>query len=211
MAAVLILASGPAYSAFTAQAVKRVTISGIAELSIEGAWHRVPEPPIHWQPTFPGADAETLQAYADESNRVTYYVAFYTHQRADSEVVNEMNRLADEEVWRRLGSESRAVDIDGHLTTIRVLRLASTKTKQLVWYWYWVDGHFTGNRYLAKLLQARARLFGGISAAAVVVVAADYEDSPEKAVRSLEDFLVSVTSFEAPLVATARAAAIPGS
>jgi EpsI family protein len=95
--------------------------------------------------------------------------------------------------------------------TIRVLRLASATTKRLVWYWYWVDGQFTGNRYLAKLLQAKARLFGGISAAAVVAVAADYDESPQKAARSLENFLESVTSFEAPLVATARAAAIPGS
>jgi exosortase A len=211
MAAVLILASGPAYSAFTAKAVKRVTIPGIAELSIEATWHRVPESPMHWQPTFRGADAETLKTYADENNPVTYYVAFYTHQRAGSEVVNEMNRLADEEIWRRMGSGSRAVNIDGHLLTIRVLRLASTKAKRLVWYWYWVDGHFTGNHYLAKLFQARARLFGGIPAAAVVAVAADYEENPETAVRSLENFLESVTSFEAPLVATARAATVPGS
>jgi hypothetical protein len=45
----------------------------------------------------------------------------------------------------------------------------------------------------------------------VVAVAADYEENPETAVRSLENFLESVTSFEAPLVATARAAAVPGS
>ena len=207
----LILASGPAYSAFTAQAAKRATISGIVELLIEGTWHRVPELPVHWQPTFPGADAESVQAYADENSRVTYYVAFYTHQRPGSEVVNELNRLADEEVWRRVGSDSRTAKIDGQLLTIRVSRLASGKTKRLVWSWYWVDGNFTGSLYMAKLLQARARLFGGISAAAVVAVAADYEDSPEKAVRSLESFLVSVKSFEAPLVATARAAATSGS
>jgi len=211
MAAVLILASGPAYSAFTAQPANRATISGIAELSIEGTWHRIPEPPVHWQPTFPGADAETVQEYADENNLVTYYVAFYTHQRAGSEVVNELNRLADEEIWRRVGSDSHAASIDGHALTVQVLRLASAKTKRLLWYWYWVDGQFTGNRYLAKLLQAKARLFGGIPAAAVVAVMADYEDNPEKAVRSLENFLVSVKSFEAPLVATARASAIPGS
>jgi exosortase A len=211
MAAVLILASGPAYSAFTAQPANRATISGIAELSIEGTWHRIPEPPVHWQPTFPGADAEIVQEYADKNSLVTYYVAFYTHQRAGSEVVNELNRLADEEIWRRVGSDSHAANIDGHSLTVQVLRLASAKTKRLLWYWYWVDGQFTGNRYLAKLLQAKARLFGGIPAAAVVAVMADYEDNPEKAVRSLENFLVSVKSFEAPLVATARAAAIPGS
>jgi exosortase A len=211
MAAVLILASGPAYSAFTAQAANRATISGIAELSIEGTWQRVPRPQIHWQPMFLGTDAETLQAYTDENSTVTYYVAFYSHQSAGSEVVNEMNRLDEGKTWRRLGSGSHVVKIDGHLLTIRVLRLASATTKRLVWYWYWVDGQFTGNRYLAKLLQAKARLFGGISAAAVVAVAADYDESPQKAARSLENFLESVTSFEAPLVATARAAAIPGS
>jgi exosortase A len=211
MAAVLILASGPAYSAFTAQAANRATISGIAELSIEGTWQRVPRPQIHWQPMFLGTDAETLQAYTDENSTVTYYVAFYSHQSAGSEIVNEMNRLEEGKTWRRGGSGSHVVKIDGHLSTIRVLRLASATTKRLVWYWYWVDGQFTGNRYLAKLLQAKARLFGGISAAAVVAVAADYDESPQKAARSLENFLESVTSFEAPLVATARAAAIPGS
>jgi len=211
MAAVLILASGPAYSAFTAQAGNRASISGITELSIEGTWQRVPQPLIHWQPTFLGTDAESLQAYADGDSTVTYYVAFYTHQRAGSEIVNEMNRFDDEKAWRRLGSGSHVVNIDGHMLTIRVSRLKSARTKRLVWYWYWVDGQFTGNRYLAKLLQAKARLFGGVSAAAVFAVAADYEESPEKAVRSLENFLESVTSFEAPLVATARAAAIPGS
>jgi exosortase A len=211
MAAVLILASGPALSAFTAQATKDATVSRIAGVSIEGAWQPVPEPLGRWRPTFPGADAETLQTYADGTHTVTYYVAFYSHQRAGSEIVNEMNRLADEKIWRRVGSGSRVMNIDGHPLTIQVSRLTSAQMKRLVWYWYWVDGQFTGNRYLAKLLQAKARLFGGTPAAAVIAVATDYEESPEGAVRTLENFLKSVTSFEAPLVATTRAAAVPGS
>jgi EpsI family protein len=138
-------------------------------------------------------------------------VAFYASQQPGAEIVNEMNRFSDEETWRRQAKGRHDAMVEHQKLNVGVERLTAANTKRLVWYWYWVDGQFTASSSGAKLLQARARLFGGMPAAAVVAVAADYEEDPEKAVRSLESFLESVTSFKAPLADTARATAMSGS
>ncbi|MGE3933993.1 MAG: exosortase C-terminal domain/associated protein EpsI, partial [Rhodospirillaceae bacterium] len=55
--------------------------------------------------------------------------------------------------------------------------------------WYWVDGKFTAVPYVAKLLQAQARLLGGEPAAAAVLVSSRYGDRPQEAVDAMADFL----------------------
>jgi len=72
-----------------------------------------------------------------------------------------------------------------------------------VWQWYWVDGKFVGNSYLAKARQAISALLGRDRAAALVTVAAEYEayDAPPTAI--LGDFVREL----APLAPALRQAA----
>jgi EpsI family protein len=209
--AMIILASGPALSSLTSKQGSTVNVTELFPPSVVEPWSPVYESSQTWTPRFGGANSQLLKSYSDGNRMVTLYVAYYAHQRRGAEVVNELNRFSDEDAWRRVGTGHFVAKVERQPLVVGYERLASAQTKRLVWYWYWVDGQFTGNRYLAKLLQAKARLFGGTPAAAVIAVAADYQESPEEAVRSLQSFLESVASFEAPLVATARAAAIPGS
>jgi EpsI family protein len=69
------------------------------------------------------------------------------------------------------------------------VREVSGRETRLIWYWYWVDGRFTGNPYVAKLLQAKAKLFGGQRSTAIIAAAIDYSESPREAERSLSAFL----------------------
>ena len=59
----------------------------------------------------------------------------------------------------------------------------------MIWYWYWVDGHFTADPYLAKLLEARSKLLGGENAAAVVAVSTLERDDVAVAASDLKQFL----------------------
>jgi EpsI family protein len=70
-----------------------------------------------------------------------------------------------------------------------------------IWYWYWVDGTLTGNPYLAKLLQAKVKLFGGIRSEAIIVAASDYGDVPAEGQRSLEEFAARLGNLPAVLAA----------
>ena len=48
---------------------------------------------------------------------------------------------------------------------------------------------------MAKLFQAKAVLFGGLSAAAVIVISAEYGDSPSEAEQALANYVKSLRSL----------------
>ena len=62
-------------------------------------------------------------------------------------------------------------------------------SRRVVWYWYWVDGRFTSNPYMAKALQAKARLWGESGAAAVMAISAEESLASEPVDDLLGDFL----------------------
>lgn len=72
----------------------------------------------------------------------------------------------------------------------------------MIWYWYWVDGRMTGDPYWAKVLEAKAKLLGGVQAAAIIALAADYRSDPDEAEMQLREF----TARGAPLTSALEAA-----
>ena len=99
------------------------------------------------------------------------------------------------------------VVVDGQAIPVReTLLLSSQGKRRLVWSWYWVADEFTASAPYAKLLQAKAHLFGGPIGAAVVAIAAEYDAVPEQAAAVLQDFL----DHSAPWRATLRGFVSPG-
>jgi exosortase A len=108
------------------------------------------------------------QSYASDGDRVTLLVAPYgpaAEPAADED--------ADEALWWIADERRHTVMLDGQPVDVDELRLASGGPSLLVWRWHGVDGRFTGNRYLAKLLLARARLVRAPGRAAVFAVATE--------------------------------------
>ena len=148
-----------------------------------------------WRPDFPAADLMRFESYRSGKRQVDLFIAFFTHQRQGYEVSNSTNRFADEETWVRAASGRREAIVDGKPTVLRYERVKSGSDQRLVWYWYWVDGRFTANPYLAKLLETRAKLLGGKNAAAVVAVATVERDGETVAAGDLSAFLGDVQNL----------------
>lgn len=198
--------------AFSADAGRRLTEYEVAEntmiplrpIAVSPPWEQVDVDTPNWRPSFVGADSELYSSYRSNEQQVDVYLAFYASQRQGAEIVNSSNRFEDGVFWDRAGGGTQTVVIDGTARTVNYVRMLTHRRGRVVWYWYWVDGRFTASPYVAKLLQVKARLFGGVRSAAAIAVAADYIDAPVDAHDLLRDFTAQMESVSALLKQTDR-------
>jgi EpsI family protein len=143
-----------------------------------------------WRPVFVGAQAELLASHPVNDRIVDLYLAYYWHQNADAELVGWPNAVYDGENWHPLAQQSRPVMLEGRALSVTETRLRGPqRARRLTWHWYWVDRTFTANPLVAKLLQAKAMLFGGDTRAAAVVVSTPEQSDPETARQAMQDFV----------------------
>ena len=195
LAAVLIAAAAPAYVALADSRLHQRKVIAVPALEAGSGWQRIEGMKATWYPHFAGADAELISSYRFDDRTVDLYTAFYTYQREGAEIVNQMNGFGDDKIWTKVGSGRIRAILDGRPKATAYARLLSRSQGRLVWYWFWVDGEFTASPLIAKLLQARARLTGGNEAAAVIAVAANYEETPADAAAVLRSFMQSMAPF----------------
>jgi EpsI family protein len=143
-------------------------------------------------PHFQGADATATAAFTDGGDVVETFVAFYVAQRDGAELLWYGNALYDGEVWRRAGGGHAGITIDGRSLEVAQVRLLSRRGGRLVWSWYWVDGRYTADPRVAKLLYLKAVLTGANPAMATVAIAADYVEAPTEARAVLERFIADL-------------------
>lgn len=201
--AVLVVAgSADAGRQLTEYQVAENTVVPLRPLTVQPPWQRIEEAAPNWRPRFVGADMELHNSYLRNEQRVDVYVAFYASQRQDAEVINSSNRFEDGKFWDRAGSGKYGAVIEGEQRDVNYVRMLAQRRGRVVWYWYWVDGRFTASPYMAKILQVKARLFGGVRSAAAVAVATDYFDAPVEAHELLQDFTSEMESVSAMLQQT---------
>jgi len=167
-------------------------------------WSLVLDGTADWRPSVPGVDAEILQAYASGAARVALYIGYFAEERQGAEAVNELTDWAGPSGWRKLAITEAVLPVDGAPLETPCLRLGRGAERRLVCYWYWVDGEMTASPYLAKLLRARAHLFGGTKAAAVLALSSPYQLSPDDAQTALMDFLSKIEAVSGLLGQTTR-------
>src|SRR5262249_32626789 len=129
--------------------------------------------------------------YRDGARQVHLNVAFYAHERQGAKAVSSVNRIADEAQWQRLSTDEKIVPIDGQPHTVPASRIAAGTTQRVVWQWYWIGGRIPASPLRAKLLQLEAALHGGAPSAAVITLAAPYDDDPGEATASLVAFMTA--------------------
>lgn len=144
-----------------------------------------------WRPHYLGTDAAVQQSYARGGQRVIVNLEYYRHQRQDAELINSQNFLVKQKdpVWRQVADAPHEIEIDGKRIKIRQAKLRSEQQDLLVWYWYWMDGEYTTNHYLAKLWEAKAKLLGETGDAAAVILATDLGGEDREAAAVLTDFI----------------------
>ena len=152
-------------------------------------WGSVPDATADWRPSVPGVDAEILQAYASGAARVALYIGYFVEERQGAEAVNELTDWTGPNGWRKLAITKAVLPVDGAPLETPCLRLGRGAERRLVCHWYWVDGEMTASPYLAKLLRARAQIFGGPRAGSIIALSSPYDDSPEAALETLREFL----------------------
>lgn len=161
--------------------------------------------PGDWTPVFPGADSQLLQTFELGEQRVELFVAYYRRQGKGRELIGQQNRIAGDKRWLQLSVGRDGARIDGILREVRIARLALGDRRRLVWQWYWVDGRFTANATIAKLLQAKVNLLYGEQSAAFLAVSVEEVERSGDPRAALQALLDAIGSLQGILEAAARA------
>jgi exosortase A len=149
-----------------------------------------------WRPQISGADGSIYVFYrteaAPDALPVGLYLGVYRTQRQGAELVTSTNVMVEQEhpIWSDIMVTPRRVALkSGDLALKQHLLSSRAGQRLLVWSWYLVGDRYTANPLVAKLLEAKSRLLGSRGEAAVIAVAAPYEEKPEIAAATLTAFL----------------------
>lgn len=150
------------------------TIPAMLPLSVGPSWK--PISARDYSPAlFAGADRVWHQAYSDGTATVHLSVGYFAFERLHAEIASSGHRLAGPHPrvqtgahWQKTGTRHQTFDA-------RALISGARDQRRLLWHWFWIDGRYTGNPYLAKLLQLKVKLVRAQPAAAVVSVSTDYD------------------------------------
>jgi exosortase A len=151
---------------------------------------------IGWKPAVFGPETELVQSYEIQTQPVKLYIAYYAPEQPDAKLVSSTNALFDRKVWLRTKEDALESTIDGQRFRVHETFLRSSQRSLVVWSWYWIDGKYTSNDVLAKLLLVKARFLRDRRGAAIIAIAA--EDRPDEvpAVKVLRQFLEHVSVKE---------------
>jgi EpsI family protein len=124
-----------------------------------------------WTPRVLGPDRTARAFYGAGGLPVGVYVAQYNRQRQGAELVNSRNVMVAEQdpVWREGPVSLHRPDVPGGPDEVRESEIKGHQSL-LTWHWYRVGGRYTTSRYLAKVLEAVARLTFSRSDGALIAV-----------------------------------------
>ena len=156
-----------------------IVVPATLPLAVGAPWTPVaardPSPPL-----FAGADRIWHQAYSDGMTTVHLSVGYFAYERPGAEIASSSHSLAGPRppaqtgaYWRTTGTPRQAFDA-------KALVFGARDQRRLLWHWFWVDSRYTGNPYLAKLLQLKVKLLRAPPAAAVVSISTDYDATRSK-------------------------------
>ena len=158
-----------------------------------------------WSPAFSNADLQIRQSYARDGQSVDLFVAYYARQAPGREMLAYDNRIIDQTQWYIVRQGRRTVDFGAESLPFADLVAASSGQRRHIWLFYWVDGRFTADPLVAKLLEAKAKLLFGDQRAAIVAISTPEEDGRANVDLVLRSFLEALPPMEALLNAPARA------
>jgi len=154
-------------------------------------WNLQTTPLTDWQPHYVGTHAQAMHTYRKGDKIINLYLGYYRTQRQDAELINSQNFMIQQKhpIWSNVGEGPRKISLSGKDETILQTLLRAGNNRLLIWSWNSLKGTYTTNPYLAKLLLAKAKLFGQQDDGAVIIIAAPYEGTPEAAASSLQSFV----------------------
>ncbi len=154
-------------------------------------WQPVGKPAWGWEPEIAGADSAIQQLYRQGDAEVLLSLWQFLSQKQGAELVNSQNQILkkDETIWRNLETKNVRARLHDEVITLKQNHLKGGGRQLLVWWWYRVGNEYAGNSYMAKLLEAKARLMFGRRDGAIVILAAPFAQNPAAATDALQRFL----------------------
>ena len=101
---------------------------------------------------------------------VTFYLASYG---TNNSTVTSRGHVLHVEPWWSDGERDRTIILGGKSLQVRETVLQSPQSAWLLWSWHSTGERPTGNRYVAKLLLAKARLFRRHEGSMAITVASE--------------------------------------
>ena len=151
-------------------------------------WLKVPWS-SDWSPVFSNADVQIRQSYSRDGETVDLFLAGYGRQAKGREMIAYDNRIIDSARWSIARERHHAVDFGTKTLSLAEIVAASGDERRYIWLFYWVDGTFTANSIIAKLLEIKAKLFLGDQRAAIIAVATSAPTGRGNAEHVLRSFL----------------------
>lgn len=157
MAAVLVSA-GPAVASWRDRGSVKLDRELIGSSLRSEGWHEdgVDD---NWHPYFPGADIR-IQQERDEIGRVNLFVGYYGRPEAGHTVAAGLNRPWNDAVWTVSDRGQVSAGLGSSPIVLKEFTISSETGRRLVWFTYWVDGTFTDNELLVRMLEVEAALSG---------------------------------------------------
>jgi EpsI family protein len=146
-----------------------------------------------WMPVYRGA-ANRKQVYMKSADKIILYTGCYVSQQQGEELINELNRISNEAVWKTAYPRARLRNTGRHAALEQLLE-TNTGERRLVWYWYRVAERTTTSDYEAKLLQLLG-LMTGNNQACVIAISTDHGEDPDIARNRLAEFAVETGLVE---------------
>ena len=185
---ILLLSVGPA----VAHSINNLPERNIIRMDIElsetlGDWESAADFKDDWKPLYHGA-SEIKQAFHRSDDRIVLYAGCYGTQTQGKELINDLNRINNEDVWRAVYPRGRIVRQGDDWALEQILE-AKDGRQRLVWYWYRLSGKDVVNKYLAKIFQLSS-LITTKPQACVIAAATDVGQDFETARERLAEFLL---------------------
>jgi EpsI family protein len=140
-------------------------------LRAEG-WRIVNHEVRDWEPIWINPDSTELERYLNEvGNYIDVYIAHYTTQAQNKEIINSENKAFDRNKWKIIYSSIVKKDglKDATFEYMELLIRNKQGKERLLWQWYNVGGMRTVDEVEAKLLGFFAALTGSTDAAVFIL------------------------------------------
>jgi exosortase A len=183
--AVLLAAFGPAAGAVLDGSMMAASLP-LAAPSVAPPWQKISKT-ADWRPVVISPGREFAESFTSEAGPVDRFIALYPYGGRESNLIRSENRISNSDVWPVVSRKTTLAHIAGKKIAVNSAIIASGAKRQLVWWFYALDGTATASLANVKLHQARAYFRRDACPSALIAAASD-ASNPEAATQALDAF-----------------------
>jgi len=162
----------------------------VVQAPIGDKWKQTDQLFSDWQPRFKNMDASVVQNYILHETSVDLFIGYYAAQRDEAQLVTSTNVLTEEkDQWQNVGASSVDLELREGKIRVPIAHLKSGNKEILVAYFYYLDRQIITNDYIAKLTEAKTRLFGGDQSASIIAISSALNENREQTIANIHSFL----------------------